>query len=44
MKKKILLKEAELNKLIPKLLEDVIKEGQLELDFGVDPKDEAVAA
>jgi len=44
MKKKILLKEAELNKLIPKLLEDVIKEGQLELDFGVDPKDEAVAS
>lgn len=41
MKKKILLKEAELKKLVPKLLEDVIKEyqfkksnaEQLEMDF-----------
>lgn len=39
MKKKILIKEADLKKLVPKLLEDVIKEyditpnNQLELDF-----------
>lgn len=42
MKKKLLIKETDLNNLIPKLIEDVIKEGQLEIDFGVDPKDEAL--
>jgi len=42
MKKKLLIKETDLNNLIPKLVEDVIREGQLEIDFGVDPKDEAL--
>lgn len=53
MKKKVLLKETELNELVPKLLEDVIKEykftpnndnggEQLELDFGVDPEEDTI--
>lgn len=46
MKKKILLKEAELKKLVPQLLEDVMKEykdnEQLELDFGVSPEEDSI--